>query len=63
MIEQLDQKRQELFGNYQKQLSEINKVENTLGMMKENLVKLVGRIEQINELIDEAESSKEASQE
>ena len=63
MIEQLDQKRQELFGNYQKQLSEINKGENILGMMKENLVKLVGRIEQINELIDEAESSKEASQE
>ena len=63
MIEQLDQKRQELFGNYQKQLSEINKVENTLGMMKENLVKLVGRIEQINELIDEAESSKETPKE
>ena len=63
MIERLDQKRQELFGNYQKQLSEINKVENTLGMMKENLIKLVGRIEQINELIDEAESSKEASKE
>lgn len=64
MKEALMQNKKELAEQYTQQANELSKLEQVMLAMRENMVKIVGKIELIDKLIqDESKSSKETPKE